>query len=208
MMMSLKRESFTDGLSTIERITLLTRRMSAAEQRESQAVMTALWGKWGFEHSIGACEHYWQNVPADPDAKPLSLAWYREKILRDISYVRRIVALRESPAPLQHQHLEAWILAAMQLGRLTEEAVWKLRLGDDARLGLKIRAKNTAAAKRRGADLHADAAPERAKILDAIRRYRRLQPDDSAREVARSLAKRLARSESTIRRLIAQDKLA
>jgi hypothetical protein len=211
-MMGVKRESFTDGLSTVERVVVeVKRRMSVADQRKAQRAITELWRAWGFEHTIGACERYWQTVPADANATPLSLAWYRETILQDIAMVRRIVALRESPDPLPHKNLEFWIVSAMRLGRLTEEAAWRLGLGEEARLGLKTRAKNRAAAKRRGSDIHDAAAAEHQHIIAAIRRYRQLDPEASARKVAAALAARhpdqRGWSDSTIRGIIKAHRL-
>jgi hypothetical protein len=141
--------------------------------------MTELWGAWGFEHTIGACERYWQTVPADPKAKPLSLAWYRTRILSDIAFLRRIVALRDSSEPLPHTNLEFWLLSAMQLGRLTEEAVWRFRLGDDARLGKDVRVQRrqfqAAGARQRR---ETTAARDAAFVADVIA-YRRAHPHAS-----------------------------
>jgi hypothetical protein len=183
--MALKRESFTDGISTIERTVLLRRRrMSRADQREAQRVMRTTWGKWGFEHRVKAAEAFWRSVSADPTAKPLTLAWYRERILSAIPYLRSVVALGASAESVTTVNLEYWILTAMELGRLTEEAVVRFNLGDSIRRDRKNIARLHTGSPVGLAKIRQQKADRQTALRAAVRDVDRRLPEQSRRWVA------------------------
>ncbi len=191
--MTLKTTKTTDGISvvTTTHIPKPHTYTSVAQVREVEAAFKAAYGAWGFEHSIGGAERFWLAVPADTEAEPLSLGSYRERILRQIAYVRQIVALRDSADPLNKAKLEQWILEAMRLGKIITEAEWRFTLGDDIR-GNRRKRRQAREQSPRAAQIHRRKTHTRyADLARRVRDYQRQHPDWSLSTLVENLNRRL-----------------
>jgi hypothetical protein len=193
-----------DGLHRVERISVSDaaykashpqgKRDDSAEQERMMELLDTAAHAATFEGAIGEAEKYWRIVrPVAPSRvpkkaanrpEPLSQAWYAAQVLPAIQRLRRVVASELDP------NLEDWIVSALTLGARLEEAVWRFGLGDEVRLGLRIRKKNkesarvgvrTKAAERRVAD---------DKLLQAVEGLQNRRPELSQRAVARFLLQR------------------
>ena len=203
-------KTYSDGLKTLCVTTIPkpgTYR-SAAEVRAAKAAFHAAFGAWGFAASVGKAEAFWRKQPAAPDPEPLTLAWYRDQILTAIAYLRSVVALKASAKPVTTANLEYWILTAMELGRLTEEAGWRFNLGDDARLGRKTRAKKRSASGKATTARRGKADAQRRIVLAKAADYRREHPDHRDRTIAAILARTTGVAYGTVRGYLGPKKTA
>lgn len=124
-----------DGLHQVEQITVTDQDGPAAWEEMAKRMAESA-DAATFEGAIGEAEQYWQGVPPDPHATWLSKPGYASRILRDIAWLRKVVAL-----PNQG-NLESWIVSAMDLGSTLKDAEWRFGYGGEARRGLKLRRKN------------------------------------------------------------------
>ena len=187
--MSVVRKKFDDGISTGESLEVVItggRTLSA----EEQAAMRELFhpsASDGFEYGVGAAEAYWSAQPeATGRLEPLSVPWYRKQILREISAVRKIVALKTLPnsEPLNKADLEHWIVRAFELGALLTDADWRFSHGPNIRTGRKARDDQRYRTER-GVEARKAAARESdLTLLADVREYRRNHPNTSRRSMA------------------------
>ena len=164
-----------DGIDRVERIAVSDaaykdshpqdKQDDTGEQEGMKGLLDTASHAATFEGAIGEAENYWRSFRPVPPARvpkkaakrpePLAQSQYAAQVLPEIQRLRRVV---ESEV---HPNLEHWIVSALNLGAKLEEAVWRFGLGDDARLGKRIRRGNkknadlgvlTKAAERRAAD--------------------------------------------------------
>lgn len=199
--MSVVRKKFDDGISTGESLEVeITggRTLSAEEQAATRELFHPS-ASDGFEFGVRKAEEYWTAQPAATGRpEPLSAPWYRKEILREISAVRKIVALKTLPnsEPLNKADLEHWIVRAIELGALLTDADWRFSHGPNIRTGRKVRAKNKKASER-GVKARAARKRDRAHALAArVSEYRLKHPNARRREIAANLVKRDERGDA------------
>jgi hypothetical protein len=153
----------------------------------------------GLEWYLHDAERIWRPhaAPRGTLAEEGSLALYADQILTLIMYIRVV---------RQRGQLDDVGRATLQLGRLHERAFWRHNLGDDMRLGVKIRRKNREAARKPRTRDRQDVAGSNARIVKEARRLRQQHPYSGREYSTRWLAKEITRlrvvpySFSTIRR--------
>jgi hypothetical protein len=178
-----------DGLTRVEEIDLL-----ALTLDELKTVIPD--GAGGFEWTVREVEAHWRAwLPsAGVAVKPLSRAAYARDIIAHIERLRSAIARDPS--------LEAWVLAAMDVGKMTEDAKWRFNRGDHVRQRVKIIATNRASSRKprpRG-----NSASDQ-EIEETARRLRRTTPyarnsEQSTRWLAGKIAKALRIPFGTVRR--------
>jgi hypothetical protein len=147
-----------------------------------------------FEGAIGEAEAYWRGVTADPTAKPLSKAWYRARIIRDVEWLRKVLVSPEIGK--LHPNLESWIVSAIDLGARVEEAETRFGYGGLARRWLSNREKNVKSAQT-GVRVKADEKePKSRRLLAAFDLLRSKRPDHSIRGIAHNLADKFGNSDN------------
>ena len=171
-------------------------------------------GKHGqslFDAVIEPIETYWSARPkAEGTPGPLSEPWYRSEILRQIEWVRKIVAPRDSPEATDAARLAYWIVAAMTLGRLIEEADWRCGHGDTIRTGRKVRLGGRRGGQTTGQARGEAASPRDKRIAEAAEKYRARYPDvisHPTRAMVLHLSQTLRRPSNTIRGRLAKLKI-
>lgn len=137
-----------------------------------------------FEFTVGGAEAYWRGIPISSNAKPLSKAWYARRILREISWLRRAVATPEGTT-IDPKKIENLVVAALGLGALIEEAVWRFGFGDAARTGRKLVAARPKGGRTRGEQMTKAAARSDSVVA---KYYRRWQMSDELQDDFRSAA--------------------
>ena len=170
------------------------RYLPLGEAEQFSAMLKETFGAWGYEFAIEGAERYWRAQPSvEGTPEPLTRAWYREKILHEIDWVRKIVALRDTPENLNKVNLESWMLSAMNLGALLEDAVWRFGQGDHIRLGHRIRVKNRASGLK-GVDVRRENSAQSDRRLDAaVRECKEKHPDWKRRAIAANLVGKFGR---------------
>ena len=198
--MSVVRKKFDDGISTGESLEVVItggRTLSAEEQAATRELFHPPTTD-EFEFVVRKAEEYWTaQKEATGRPEPLSVPWYRKKILREISAVRKIVALKTLPnsEPLTKADLEHSIVRAIELGILLTEADWRFTHGEN------IRARRTALAQanrasKLGVKARADIKRDRDQVLAArVLRYRQRHPEAKTRSIAANLVERNKRSD-------------
>jgi hypothetical protein len=94
------------------------------------------------------------------------------------------------------------VYTALHVGWLHGCAFWRFNLGDQTRLGIKVRAKNRSAGQRRGQDVHARVVERDARICTEVDRLRHKYPptpSHSTHWLARAIARTLDEPLGTIR---------
>jgi hypothetical protein len=199
-MLKKRRLTSEDGL-TVTEVVSLSSGSSLADARAFAKLLGPQPG--GFEWRIQPIEAFWQaHVPPRENARVAhqSLAWYAREITRCIRQVRAVLG-RGLPSDV-----EAASIRALQLGWLHASACWRFNLGDQTRLGVKIRTTNRANAKKprpRGRQDYL--TPRDQRVLDDAQRERRHHPHSrvhSTRWLAGRIAQRQSCSASTVRRLL------
>ena len=215
--MPIRTRSFSDGISEVTHTTFELRPgrgkhagqkyLSQAEMEQLKAHLKESMRGATYEGAIGGAERYWRSQPepvAEPD--PLTKGWYRNRILRDIEWVRRIVALRTGAEPLNKDNLENWVVEALNLGSLVEEAKWRFGAGDTIRLGAKVRSGGRKGGKTTGKARSEAAASLNIRIASEAEAYRNKHPKlatHSTRALALHLSRKLGIPFNTIRRRLA-----
>lgn len=129
--------------------------------------------------------------------KPLSLAWYAQKILACIRRLRAALASERPPASL-----EAVVIDALRLGQYAEEAVWRFNRGDHIRQRVKVITRNRESARKRrprGRSANDDSIEKTARRLRHTTPYASTK-DHSTRWLAGEVARLLHISPSTARK--------
>jgi len=219
--MPIRTRRFSDGISEATYTTFELRRgrgkhagqkyLSRAEVEQLKAHLQEWTRGATYEGAIGGAEKHWRSQPepvAEPD--PLTKGWYRNRILREIEWVRRIVALRAGAEPLNMDNLESWIVDALNLGALVEEAKWRFEAGDTIRLGAKVRSGGKKGGKTTGKARSEKAASLNIRIASEAEAYRKKHPKlatHSTRALALHLSRKLGIPFNTTRRRLAGLKL-
>jgi hypothetical protein len=123
----------------------------------------------------GALDHveqYWRTVPTEAQPKPLSKGWYAKEILRRVDWVRGAATdpsgvLRDDTPPL-----EFWLVVALNLGALVEEANWKFHLGEVAKVGVRARRQRQEASQSAVRERKAAATRTNETLRSLVTRYR------------------------------------
>lgn len=158
--MAARRILADDGITQIVAIDVL------ALTPEEQAALLPQ-GCGGFFWMVAALEKQWlQYAPAaGAEPEPLSRGWYAKQILSSVARLRAIVAQGTTSNP------EAWIILALRLGRLSEEAKWRFNLGGDIREGKKSHTRRRKAGQTTGPKTTAKAARNDVEIRKLARRW-------------------------------------
>jgi hypothetical protein len=193
-----------DGLHRVERISVSDaaykashpqgKRDDSAEQERMMDWLDTAAHAATFEGAIGEAEAYWRGVTADPTAKPLSKAWYRARIIREVEWLRKVLASPETGK--LHPNLESWIVSAIDLGARVEEAEWRFGHGGLARRWLSNREKNVKSAQTGVRVKAAEKKPENRRLLAAFDRQRSRRPDHSILGIAHILADEFGNSDN------------
>jgi hypothetical protein len=198
-MSSTRRLRSGDGLTVTETIDLTS--LTAEEWRALSP------GVGGVAWKIREIERFWRHHAPRPESRPrrYTLRWFARAIL---PHCQTILSLDEARPEI----LEPYLDAALRVGTLHEQAFWRLGLGDQARLGIKIRTKNREAARRsRPRELQERARARNKQIADEARRLRRQHPHSrlySTRWLAQQIKHRQSCSLSTIRRALVRAGIA
>lgn len=192
----------SDGISNLDEMTIPLRHARGTSRKDVSSALQGLLRASvpSFEGAIADVETYWRAVPREGDPAVLSLAWYAKKILGDI---RKMRAVLDGYPTVPVETAVVWAVA---LGTLITEAQWRFGLGDAARLGGKVRAKNRAAAKARGADILVASTKLDIAINAAVLEYRKRHPGHSGRTLCTHVAKSLGISADTLRRRLTHKK--